>query len=170
MLKRCTRCNAEKDLSEFYVMKNFRGKGYDYAYTVCKPCSLQRRQEYGRSTEGKERMIKYRAKPNARAGRLLQEARKRSVERNLEFNLTVGWISNILAEGKCQVTGIPFDMDRTDVRSPARAFGPSLDRINPDGGYTTDNVQVVAWIYNRAKGVQGHAEVMTMVDALCQLR
>lgn len=33
-------------------------------------------------------------------------------------------------------------------RSP---FAPSLDRIDPEGGYTKDNVQVVVWFYNCAK-------------------
>ena len=40
-------------------------------------------------------------------------------------------------------------------------FKPSIDRINPDGGYTKDNIQMVTWGENRRKGDKENAERIT---------
>ncbi len=40
---------------------------------------------------------------------------------------------------------------------------PSLDQINPQGGYTTDNVQVVAWWYNVSKQQFTDEEVLAFL-------
>jgi hypothetical protein len=47
-------------------------------------------------------------------------------------------------EGQCALSGHPFDID--DAR-----WRPSLDRIDASKGYTTGNIQLVAWIVNRSK-------------------
>jgi hypothetical protein len=94
-----------------------------------------------------------------RASSLVRAAKQRSDD----VTITVSWVADKIAQGKCEVTGIPFDMS---PHKPARSFTPSLDRIDPKRGYHPDNVQVVCWIYNRAKGVNSAADVLTLAKAL----
>jgi hypothetical protein len=67
-----------------------------------------------------------------------------------------------LMVGKCEVTGIPWDLNS----DPWRA---TLDRIDNSRGYTLDNVRWVVWIYNRAKGKGSDDEVVKMALALARL-
>lgn len=99
--------------------------------------------------------------PRIRASRLLSGAKKRSIQLGLEFDLDLEWIAERIERGFCEVTGLPFDL--ITGRS---SFAPSLDRINPSKGYTKDNVKVVAWAYNAAKGAGTHDDVLRLAQAL----
>lgn len=166
MLKVCTRCNIEKPLSAFYLMTNRRGK--KVITPACISCSCERSRER-RQTDAYRKMDRaYTNSVHGRAGRLVRSARTRATAAKMEFNLSLEQITAVLADGKCQVTGIPFIVEVGEGRGNGRAFGPSLDRIDNTKGYTPENTQVVCWIYNRAKGVQGHREVMKLAEALCQ--
>lgn len=70
----------------------------------------------------------------------------------------------------CAQTGLPFEYKAgTDSRSGWHRVGdmsPSLDKIDPLGGYTKDNVQIVVWMYNRAKGCNTDAAVLAFAKAL----
>jgi hypothetical protein len=101
-----------------------------------------------------------------RAKLLFNNAKDRARRTGKEFDLTEEWIIEILKNGICQATGIPFDLEQGDGQGQGRAWGPSLDRIDNSEGYTKDNTQVVCWIYNRAKGVGSHSDVVTMAEAL----
>lgn len=161
--KICTRCNTEKDVSQFTF------KFTENRYTAgCKECLAIRVRAWRSTSGGKERVRNYRTSPHGKAVRLMVEAKERAADKNLPLTIDVPWIRARIAAGKCQVTEIPFDMEPAGNSLGARAFGASLDRITPKLGYTPENTQVVVWIYNRAKGVQGHAEVMKLAEALCQ--
>jgi hypothetical protein len=94
-----------------------------------------------------------------RARRLFANARSRALEDNLALDITYEWVLEKLRAGRCEVSGLAFDFD-------SRSFCPSLDRDDNECGYTQENTQVVVWIYNRAKGVGGHDDVMKLVSAL----
>ena len=100
---------------------------------------------------------KFRRTPHGRACKLLS---------GKDHSLDPSDIARRIAAGYCEVTGLPFDMGLAGEKV-ARAYTPSLDRIDSTEGYTPDNVQVVVWIYNRAKGVDGHDAVLTLARALC---
>jgi hypothetical protein len=76
--------------------------------------------------------------------------------------LTVEWILNKLQTGTCEVTSLPFTYS-LNARNP---WSPSLDRIDPNLGYTLDNTRVVLWIYNASKNVFTDADVLLMAQAL----
>lgn len=76
--------------------------------------------------------------------------------------LSVEWILNKLQDGKCEVTGLPFTYS-LNARNP---WSPSLDRMDPNIGYTLDNTRVVLWIYNASKNVFTDADVLLMAQAL----
>ncbi len=84
---------------------------------------------------------------------MLQNAKARAKARGLEYALTVGWAEEKLQRGTCDWTGIKFDWstDREKRSEWARPFAPSIERIDPNIGYTPANCVIVVWILNRAK-------------------
>lgn len=104
----------------------------------------------------------------SRAGAMSAAAKKRAEFLKIPYNITGKWVLEKLLVGKCEATGLPFDLYDGDYDGQGhhRMFAPSLDQISPRGGYTTDNVQVVVWCYNAAKSTGTDAEVLMMAEAL----
>lgn len=105
---------------------------------------------------------KYKTCAIGRAKSILSGIRARSVKKGLAFDLDDEWLAKKIEHGICEVTGIQFDMS-VGKRVP---FGPSVDRIDSDLGYTKDNCQVVAFIYNAAKVDFSHEQVVTFAVAI----
>ena len=99
--------------------------------------------------------------PRIRASGLLSGAKKRAQKAGLEFSLDLDWVAERVGRGVCEASGLPFNL--VTGRDP---FAPSLDRIDPTKGYIKDNVQVVVWCYNSAKGIGTHQDVMKLAKAL----
>ena len=102
---------------------------------------------------------------------MLKRCRDSAVKRDLAFDLTEQWIQTRLDRERCEVTGLKFDLTigtgkRRGRRNP---YGPSIDRIDPDGGYTWDNCQVVLWMLNAAKGSWSMDDLMKMAEALINM-
>lgn len=92
--------------------------------------------------------------------------RSRAKRKGLKFDITPENIGERIANGKCEVSGVPFDIFSTVGRN---AFAPSLDRINSDGGYTTDNVQVVCKMFNFGKNEFPQVDFIAMCCAVAEL-
>jgi len=77
-------------------------------------------------------------------------AKHRAGKRGLPFDLTEEWAAAQIErqDFKCALTGIPFLAEHSDVKARIRPYAPSLDRIDCTGGYTVDNVQIVACAIN----------------------
>lgn len=99
-----------------------------------------------------------------RAKQMWKGAEVRCRQCGFQFSLTPEFIEERLRTGCCEVTGLPFDFVR--IRGP---FSPSLDRVCAGGGYTPDNVQVVVWCYNAAKGTWDKADVVRMAKSLLKM-
>lgn len=95
-------------------------------------------------------------------------AKKRAEDKGWDFNLTPEWIQPKLEAGRCEATGIELELSGGEFKGYGhfRPWTPSLDRIDPTRGYTTDNVQVVCWMYNQAKGVSAHSDVIRFAAAV----
>lgn len=121
---------------------------------------------YYRNLE-KERLrgrLKYQRKVGTLEGcadNLLRGAKQRAKKKGLPFDLTLDWVMERLHRGECEVTSIPFNFD--GGKNP---FGPTIDRIVPQEGYTKENCQVVVWTYNAAKGNGTHEDVLILARAL----
>lgn len=100
-----------------------------------------------------------------RASYLVSQARQRAKKKGMDFTVTPEFVQLQLDIGICPVTGIVFETHDTDVTS---AFAPSLDRIDPNQGYTLENTQVVVRIYNHAKNTYKHSDVRGFARALMQ--
>lgn len=81
--------------------------------------------------------------------RALDHARARAVKKGLPFNLTLDWLLSQLdaQECRCALTGIEFHAEH-EVAARVHPFTPSLDRISPSQGYTTENVRIVIFALN----------------------
>ena len=101
-----------------------------------------------------------------RASVLVSTARTRAKKRGLEFDLDehIPRIQERIDAGVCEITGSPFDL------SPGRKFNsPSIDRINPQRGYTYDNIRVVLNLVNAALGDWGEQTLRDVMGAwLCK--
>lgn len=100
-------------------------------------------KENRRKWERKWRQEWYKLAP---AKRLLYAARKRAKEGNLDFDLEE---SDIVIPEVCPYLKIPLVNSRP--RGDSRRDIASLDRIDPNKGYTKDNVEVISWLANTMK-------------------
>lgn len=130
-------------------------------YEVCRLSGRRRQSIRQQDAFLRDADVAYREK-NIRAR--LRDVQGRAAKDDLPYDLDYAWLRGRLESGKCERTGIPF----TKIGSGG-AFGPfsmSLDRVDPAMGYTKDNVMLVVWIYNAAKGKGTHADVERMAYAL----
>lgn len=88
---------------------------------------------------------RYQNDVTARHAQVFRAARSRAKTGGIPFDLVEEDILSRMS-GRCEQTGIAFNL--TDVNS---GLGPSLDQIEPQGGYTKVNVQVVCAMYNFMK-------------------
>jgi hypothetical protein len=104
-----------------------------------------------------------------RAVKLYWAAKHRARTNSVDFDLTVEFIEDKLKLG-CQRTGKPFDLkvrSGGDNWSNRKPYSPSLDKRNPNKGYTKRNTQFVAWWYNMAKQRYSDKEILSYFnDAL----
>lgn len=87
---------------------------------------------------------------------LTRNARASAKQRKIAFELTKADVLALLerADWRCALTGIAFSKDRHDGAT-ARAFFPSIDRIDCAGHYTAANCRVVCIAMNVALGAWG---------------
>ena len=79
---------------------------------------------------------------------LLKHAKARAVQKQIDFTLVE---SDIVLPDVCPILGLPFDRG-------TRKYGYSLDRKDPNKGYTKDNVWVISQIANAMKWDSTHEE------------
>ena len=120
---------------------------------------VRRRAEYNRQIAERRRN-----NPLFRAYDMWKGAKERAARKGLEFSLSRKFVESRVLYGFCEVTGLQFDLQLKNKRMGS--LSPSLDRKDPNLGYTEANTQVVCWLYNRAKADGPHSDVMLLVEAL----
>lgn len=96
-----------------------------------------------------------------RARILWWAAKRRAEKKGLSFDLLQADVAAALDRGVCQATGLPLDL--CGRRS---AYSPSIDRRNPDEGYTRKNSWLVCWGFNSAKYKFSMADVIAVAEAI----
>lgn len=83
---------------------------------------------------------------------LFTSSRIRARNKGLKFDLDVDFLKNLLdsTNGACCLTGIPFSLEPPEFGFTINPKSPSLDRIDPKGGYTKDNVRLILSCVNIA--------------------
>ncbi len=108
------------------------------------------------------------ARQGSKAKKLHTAARLRATSANLKFSLPVEWVDDRLKSGACEATGIPFEWPdyEAGTYNAAGPYSASIDRIDPEKGYTPDNCRLVVWIFNRAKYKWGDTDMVRLAAGI----
>lgn len=127
-MKVCTKCNIEKDITEFRVNKG-------YVENVCKECNRALATESRRTVKG---LI----------SKIYNHQKQTSAKRGHELpTYTLDELSEFITEQE------HFDRLYNEwVESGYdRQYTPSIDRLDDRYGYSLDNIQLVTWRENNTK-------------------
>jgi hypothetical protein len=97
-----------------------------------------------------------RVKSTTPEAKMLQRAKNRARNKNLELNLDIG---DIKIPEYCPIMGIKLECHTG--RSGGKKDSPSLDRKDPNKGYTKDNVEVISHLANMMKSLANEQELKT---------
>jgi hypothetical protein len=124
-MKTCSKCKEELPLSSFTK----HSKNKDGLQGSCQECNKRSSKEW--NANNKDSLI-------------LKRLKERSIQKGLDFDLTV---TDINVPLKCPVFG--FNLQRN--HKVPLFNSPSVDRIDPTKGYTKDNVQIISQLANAMK-------------------
>ena len=154
-MKTCSKCKQEKSTDEFTSHKRMK----DGLQSHCKTCL----QAYGKTEKAKKAVKRYQQQTWRGMATLIRSHMKsNSKKRGQRWDDSWWTVASILAKiegGKCEKTGLPFEIREETTRHKKRAFIPSPDRIDNSKGYEPDNVQWVLFIYNMMKNNFDDADV-----------
>ncbi|MFO0522258.1 MAG: hypothetical protein ACK515_17845 [bacterium] len=102
------------------------------------------------------------------AWKLFTTAKNGAPRRNKAFDLRYEDVLTLVKEGRCAMSGIPFDMNEREFGGPELPWRASLDRIDNSVGYLRGNIQVTSKIYNTAKYTFTDEDVLRLARALVQ--
>lgn len=154
----CTKCKQYKPEDDF---SNNGKDGNPIRHgkkTHCKECENAYRRGFERALSNEDAII-------AKLKMLYFAAKLRAKSKELDFDLTVEFLKELwdLQEGKCAISGIPMTYIMTEGR---QHFNVSIDKINPNLGYTQNNIQLVCSAVNTMKYVLTIEELYMFCEAI----
>lgn len=173
-LKVCKGCEQIKPISAFYPVKNGRPAPY------CKECDKKRSVEWAAANRDqvRTRRQQYDADPVTRARR--SECRKKRVQASPHYTMKItlshglrrrptenpATIEDLMQkwrdqDGCCALTGIRM----TWAKGKVLPTSISLDRIDPEQGYSIDNLRLICHAMNCFRGRMADAEMLKMACA-----
>ncbi len=114
------------------------------------------------------RRLQYKKRETSTSGRaytLWRTSKYRAKKNGIKYDLDRDWFEQKLIIGRCEVSGVKFDMKQTEGRYH-NPRSPSIDKINPKKGYVKSNCQVVLHAVNQAKGVMTMKEFKEMTKLI----
>ena len=137
----CTSCNKIRLLSQFEHYKEGHVRG------VCRNCVLAQRAK------------KTSATPEAYLKIVYTQLRSQRRKQGIEFPLTYEELHQTweTQRGRCALSGVLMTHHRDGALGDGKPkdFNSSIDRINPQGPYSRENVQLVAARVNTMKHTLG---------------
>jgi hypothetical protein len=154
----CKECLTGKALTEFYEQPNGHRK-------ICRDCSRLIEQNRAATRKQQKATDAKRYRRENRARELIRLARQRAQKKGLPFSLEEPRIRAAIDAGVCELTGIPFNLDGGKTWD-----SPSIDRIDPNQGYSLNNVRVVLHCVNVMANVWGSDKIIEIADAIMEAR
>jgi len=145
IVNKCARCKEFKSIFEFYFIKSKVGSGRattngKRVAIYCKKCQSDRYKE------------------SPIEAKILNACKKRAKEKGLEFTLR---LEDVVIPTHCPMLGIPLF---PTTGQAAHANSPSLDRLDPRKGYTTENTVVISHRANTIKSNATPEELRLIAD------
>ena len=152
----CTSCNKVKLLSQFETFKEGQVRG------ICQQCvTLQRARKTSATPESYLRVLN---------GQL----KSQRLKQDIQYDLTTEDVIDMweMQGGKCALSGMlmTHQRDGTYGDRKQKDFNASIDRINPNGPYVRENVQLVAARVNTMKHTLGEDMFMWWVKNIYENR
>lgn len=149
--KICKKCKKLLNINEFYVNKKLK----DGHFNMCINCVRTRQNQYCNTENGfitnLFKAIKNREGEFVKNNNLETKSQKRRcyVTREEFFQL---WEDHKLKYGyTCALTGMKIIFKRDSNRNQYKSVGISVDRLDPEIGYTKENIIFVAGKVNSLK-------------------
>lgn len=98
---------------------------------------------------------------------LVRNAHDRAMKKKLDFDLTIEWARERWT-GRCELTGIEFKLGLP--KASPRMFSPTVDKIDPKGGYVQSNCRFILHGINALKGEETDANMYLLAEALISNR
>lgn len=138
----CLTCHKHLDVSEFDIAgSNNRRQNKDRRCKSCKREQYRARKAAMSAAYGLYDCLRYR----------FYGARDRAKRKGISFSITLDDLSGMFEsqKGLCALSGIPMTFKGYTGRVSTNV---SVDRKDPHGGYSVDNVQLVCSAINQMKG------------------
>lgn len=149
---KCLVCGEYKNEVEFSLTKNNRHrKGRDRRCSMCRTKESRERRKLLADNPQITRIIKER----------FLGARDRAKKKRIDFNITEEYILELLykQDNRCAITGDELTFILGNGRTPTNL---SIDRIDPNLGYTKGNVQLVCMAVNQFKNDLSSKEFLNL--------
>jgi hypothetical protein len=108
---------------------------------------------------------KYNSTKKGKAKRLFLNKRIECESKNIPFDLDEEWIIDRIKKG-CDLTGMEFKLD--SYHKPS-SMSPSIDRIDPKGGYIKENCRVILHALNMFKGSENDTTMLDIANELSRI-
>ena len=169
--KICTKCGVAQPKVNF---RKYAGRSVDGLRPLCRTCQRayektwrSQNPEYRRKARQKRKhkdkvyAVKYRAENRGLV--LVRQIGRRAKKAGIPFDLDshIPEIEARIRDG-CEMTGIPFEL--TPKSQKAVWNSPSVDRIDPEQGYTYDNIRIICWAMNAALGSWGEETLRNLMQ------
>lgn len=154
----CHKCGQYLPIEEFQHNKHYDYR--DHHEARCRKCKTKQMQEVRKSYDDETRLEKT-------LRMRFYAARDRANKRGLKFELTTEFLKELWEkqDGKCAITKLPM----TFINDEGRTYtNVSIDQIEPNGGYTKENVQLVCMAVNQLKSDFTMNEVLTICKSIVE--
>lgn len=154
----CTQCKEYLKESEFSANAS-NNKYRNFRRTICRKCYNKNQHENVKNYTDAQKLRKC---LNVR----LLGARDRAKNNNLYFDLTLDFLLKLWnsQKGLCALSNVPMTFELLNGRTPSNV---SIDKIDHNGGYSKDNVQLVCMECNQIKSDFTLKEIYKYCKGIC---
>jgi len=156
--KTCKDCKKTLPIEDFEILESRHGDGKKYRRSICRPCKTNRKSKQISTS------------PESYLKTLAIQLRSSRRREGVVFQVTDEEIVSLWAKqnGRCALSGVLMTYQRDGAYGDRKKkeFNASIDRINPQGPYVRENVQLLAARVNTMKHTLGEDMFMWWVKTI----